>query len=448
MFNKILSLLLALCTLSFCAMAYEPQGTTVKHVGCDVVIVIQIGIESDSEAADVVMIQNALKDCWDFQCEMPCPDILKGNCYIRGEVVVKAWSSLAAGDKAKFHRVKIVPGEGTSVVDEALGPNKGKSTGGTWYRREYSPKVYCHETMHLCGLEDRYRDCRGYRVRAGVDNCKDGVPCDTNARYLTPPCPGYEDDVMGNDVTKPFNCARNMMAIAKLAGPIYTHCSDSCCQEYHHAQNDYDPLHLNGKKPDFGIAVDGGVGMYHFHDAIPPTKNENALGYNVSVSGLYNIPILQMLALQTFIQINYLSVAKTQNENFGFYSQHSHFAYRMFILSAGVNALYALNKQISLHAGPELGYPVMAKSQSDGSTTVTATNMTTPYGDKTFRAVTVDKQLLIGLNAGASTNMNTSIGRVCPFINVYLPFTNALHLVSTRNKIYNFNVGAEWYFNK
>lgn len=209
---------------------YEPQGTTVKKSGCNVMLVIQIALDHDS-TGDVANIQAALDGCFALECDLPCADGTTGRCKIITKTIVVAWSSLSNADKPKFHHITMLPGRGVSSVDDVGVPNSGNSSSGSWYRHEYSPKVYCHETLHLAGLDDHYRDCRTGRL--GVDNCKDGDTC-TTAQITAgacPPCKGYEDNIMAR-VRKPVDCNMDIVEVIRIANGINPTfiCSDSCCE--------------------------------------------------------------------------------------------------------------------------------------------------------------------------------------------------------------------------
>ena len=231
-------LLLCISLFGFIAITtaqnYEDQGTTVKKQGCDVMLIMQIALDRDS-IGDVAMIQNALNSCFALTCDLPCADRKTGRCKIITKVVVVKWSSLSYKDQPKFHHVWMYSGAGISRA--GVGTPNGKSTVGYWYRKEYSPKVYCHETMHLAGLLDHYRDCRAVSLADHVDNCKDGDTCTTAQKEsgACPACKDYEQDIMGNDVRKPVDCNRDIVEIIRLANavnPVF-YCSDSCCEDTH-----------------------------------------------------------------------------------------------------------------------------------------------------------------------------------------------------------------------
>jgi len=234
-------ILLFILSLSCCigtvlAQNYEAQGTTVKKQGCNVLLTIQVALDHDS-TGDIANIQAALDGCFFLTCDLPCADGTKGKCKIITRAIVVSWNSLRAADKPKFHHITMLSGQGVSSVDAVGVPNSGQSSGGSWYRNEYSPKVYCHETMHLAGLDDHYRDCRQNRLALGVDNCKDGDTCTAAqiAAGACPACHGYENDVMGTDVTKPIDCNMDIVEVIRIANganPTFI-CSDSCCEAVH-----------------------------------------------------------------------------------------------------------------------------------------------------------------------------------------------------------------------
>jgi hypothetical protein len=231
--KHILSLILSLscCIGTVLAQNYEAQGTTVKRQGCNIIITIQIALDNDS-TGDVANIQAALDGCFFLTCDLPCADGKKGRCKIITQALVVSWNSLSDADKPKFHHIVMLSGQGRSEVD-AVGVPNGKSIGGRWYRDEYSPKVYCHEVMHLAGLADHYRDCG----RLAVNNCKDTIQC-TEAQIAAgacPSCPGYEDDLMGSDVNSPVDCNMDIVEVIRVANglnPVFF-CPDSCCEPVH-----------------------------------------------------------------------------------------------------------------------------------------------------------------------------------------------------------------------
>lgn len=236
MYTPALFISLSLGMVTSYAQSYEPQGTTVKKVGCNVMLILQVALENDS-TGDVANIQAALDGCFSLTCDLPCANGKKGRCAVITKAVVVSWSSLGAADRSKFHHINMLSGQGVSFVNSVGVPNE-TSTGGSWYRNEYSPKVYCHETMHLAGLKDHYRDCRANRLALGVDNCKDGDTCTAaqKAAGACPACHGYEDDLMGTDVTKAVDCNMDIIEVLRLANnPLNPEfiCPDSCCEEVH-----------------------------------------------------------------------------------------------------------------------------------------------------------------------------------------------------------------------
>ena len=431
-----------LCLFSFNAFSYENQGTTVKQDGCDVIITLQIAIESDSEAADVAMIQAALAPCWSIVCDLPCSDGSVGKCKVISRLVIKKWSELSDADKPKFHHVHIIAGAGTSEVDELLPPNSGKSTGGTWRRNTYSPKVYCHETMHLAGLPDRYRDCRPGRL--GVDNCKDGKQCDSTqkAQEVTPACDGFEDDVMGTDVRKPFDCNRNIVEIIRqINDKGQFGCPDECCVKEHHTA--YRPV---DSTPSW-IFIDGGYANYHFKDE---TQTENFAGFNFSVGYNHVIPVTDKADIVAQAKINYSSISKDQTSTYNYLSGSSsstgHTTYHLIIASISANGELKLSDISSIYIGPQFGLVLSDKYRSHGTIvqTVGGNTSTIPFGDMNFHKNTYKQNVQFGINLGATRKINRKHKVLKSYVNVYLPLTNIYKPTSGKltNKLYEFNIGG------
>lgn len=346
------------------AQNYELQGTTVKKIGCDVYLIIQIALENDS-AGDVAKIQAALDGCFSQTCDLPCANGKTGSCKIITRTIVVVWNSLNAADKPKFHHITMLSGSGISSVNEVGVPNSGNSSGGSWYRDEYSPKVYCHETMHLAGLDDHYRDCRANRIALGVDNCKDGDTCTAAqiARGACPSCHGYEDDVMGSDVTKPIDCNRDIVEVIRLANnplnPSFI-CSDSCCEEVHRAVynnkffvglstifEDSKPNHLN----TYGINID----FIH-----PVSSSLGAIAdagvYSGSGNGIH------YTKAQVLIGVSLLPLSYNRDELF--FSPHilaglSH-------ITSKYNTYKYGNTSLSAAAGIDAGFPLKKKLGIEG----------------------------------------------------------------------------------
>ncbi|HRO43938.1 MAG TPA: hypothetical protein PL009_13965, partial [Flavipsychrobacter sp.] len=125
-------LLLLACSISSTVFAYEQQGTTIKKDSCNLVVTIQLGIETDT-ATDIAMIQNALNDCFSITCDLPCEDRTVAKCNIKWKIVVLNWKDIRGSDRTKFHHITMLPGAGTSYVDK-LGTPNGNSVSGKWHR--------------------------------------------------------------------------------------------------------------------------------------------------------------------------------------------------------------------------------------------------------------------------------------------------------------------------
>lgn len=434
----VLFLSLFCCIVTIHAQNYEPQGTTVKKMGCDVMLIIQIALENDS-TGDIAKIQAALDGCFSLTCDLPCADGKTGKCKIITKAIVIAWNSLSAADKPKFHHIKMLSGQGVSSVDAVGVPNSGKSSGGSWYRDEYDPKVYCHETMHLAGLDDHYRDCRPNRIALGVDNCKDGDTCTAaqKARGACPSCHGYEDDVMGSDVTKPIDCNRDIVEVIRLANnplnPSFI-CSDSCCEVHR----------TNVLEPHFGLIVDGGLGYYHMKDEMTAGDKLSLYGINISIGANATLPINEKVNLIGFVKFNYASTSTnnttTQNSGSNVIINVNHYTYHFSDISVGINAGLKFSNTLSAYMGPEIAAIISARSRANGTTTYN--NITTSYGDNNFRNIETKKKMQLGVNLGLMREMEIQRRLIEPYLNIHVPLTNEIAFPSVKNKLYEFNVGA------
>ena len=433
----------------FCCIAitpaqnYEPQGTTVKNVGCDVMLIIQIAVDHDS-TGDIAMLQSALDGCFGLTCDLPCGNGKWGKCKVITKVNVVQWSSLGNADKPKFHHVTMLSGSGVSSVDEVGVPNNGSSSSGSWYRNEYSPKVYCHEVMHLAGLDDHYRDCRANRLALGVDNCKDGDTCTAaqKARGACPSCPGYEDDVMGSNVTKPIDCNRDIIEILRLANnPLHPAfiCSDSCCEDTHRTSN-------RVNNPTLYLVGGGGLGYYHLQNETNKDDKLNMYGIHGTLGINITFELCRKMDLDGHIRFGYTSVSTsnttTQNFGQGNVTSNNHYGYRLGDVTLGADARYKVSNAFSLYIGPEAGTIVLASSKNYGTTTFN--NMTTPYGSNSFTKITDKNKIQFGINLGAIKDMNMPNRRIKPYLNIYIPLTNEIDYGATKNKLYKVDVGVRF----
>jgi hypothetical protein len=174
--------------------------------------------------------------------------------------------------------------------------------------------------MHLAGLDDHYRDCRPNRIALGVDNCKDGDTCTAaqKAAGICPSCPGYEDDVMGTDVTKPIDCNRDIVEVIRLAnnpfGPFNPSfiCSDSCCEKvYRTTGNNMEKIH-NEFFVGFSLIREdnGSNGFYTYGGQFSYTRDlcwrggiTGDVGINFGSDGVFDYTKINILAGGTYYPI-------------------------------------------------------------------------------------------------------------------------------------------------
>lgn len=425
---------LFMCILSKTSFAYEAQGTTVIKDSCNVRLILQIALETDS-VSDIARMQAILDECFSIECDLPCADRSTGHCKIISKVVVLNWNSLNAADKPKFHHVIMLGGRGVSYVNEIIPPNSGRSSGGTWYRNEYSPKVYCHEAMHLCGHDDHYRDCRADRLALGVDNCKDGDTCTAAQKAAgdCPPCPGYEDDLMGNDVTKPIDCNHDIVEILRsLNNPNFV-CSDECCSNKPKTRTDH-------RKPVTELLIEGGFGYYHMQSEIYKDDELKLVGLNYSIGVNENIPLCKHFDLNVNARFNFAGVSDSRTTVNGLVTLKQNYAYRINQVSVGANIEYHPTEKFSLYTGPEFGLPLMASSKFTGVSTYN--NVSTPYGVDKFAKITNKKNIQFGVNLGVSYETSLLRHPVSPYVNYYIPFSNEINFTSLKNKLSRINLGA------
>jgi|GEM_PF-2772517 len=439
--NFLVPLLLQFTCLPFlAAQTYEPQATTVKKDSCNVVITIQVGVETDS-LSDIARIQAAANECFAVTCDLPCENGEIGKCKVISKVVVVDWKKLSVQDRDKFHHVKMVPGTAISYVDRVGIPNHRKASGGTWGRPEYDPKVYCHEIWHLAGLPDRYRDCRRDRVALGVDNCKDGKTCTPEQieKGECPSCDGHEHDCMGSDVKKSADCNINMMEVIRLANDITLVCSEECCKTRTRLPPEEDS---NYSGPHIGVLLDAGVGLYNQRHKEFKDDKLNMIGGAFSIGGYGLIALMTHIELMSYLKLNYAAVSKkiVENEHNGIYPAtiEEYYRHRFADLSLGANLIYRL-QLLSLYAGPEVAFILMAKSKYYG--TYTYNNMTSPLGQDEWRNITEKKNIQLGINIGAMYQVMLLRNAMMLSLNIYYPFTNYIAYEYYRNRLYNFNLG-------
>lgn len=425
---------LFVCLISTKTYAQQAQGTTVIKDSCDVRLILKIALETDS-VGDIARMQSILDECFSIECDLPCEDRRTGHCKIISKVFVVNWKNLSSADKPKYHHVIMLGGRGVSYVNEIIPPNSGRSSGGTWYRNEYSPKVYCHEAMHLCGHDDHYRDCRADRLALRVDNCKDGDTCTAAQKAAgdCPPCPGYEDDIMGNDVSKPIDCNHDIVEILRsLNNPNFV-CSDECCANKPSTRTEH-------RKPVTELIIEGGFGYYHMQSELIKDDELKLMGLNFSIGVNANIPLCNHFDLNINAKFNYAGVSDSRTTVNGLVTLKQDYSYRLSHTSLGANIEFHPTNNFSLFTGPEVGLPLSASSKFTGVSTYN--NVSTPYGVDKFAKITNKKNLQIGANIGLSYQTNLLHLEISPYLNCYLPFSNEINFTSLKNKMSRINLGA------
>lgn len=217
---------------------FFPNGTYVYRDvnGCTVRIVLQIAIRSDNEAADALAVRNALQNCFNFQvnCNIPCQGPSPRNCAISITVDVKPSGDIPPFDLRKFHIIDMGNGGRTFVTP--LGVPNGRNAGGFW-ERGLNGNIYCHEALHLCGLDDKYcaREFIGNEIKV-IRKCDAAEPdngcCNSQngkLRKCFEPCPGSQNDIMGNTGAM-ITCA-NIRAILTNLPALNTCPAQPCCDD-------------------------------------------------------------------------------------------------------------------------------------------------------------------------------------------------------------------------
>lgn len=237
-FLYIIYLALLVLVIQSCGTARR-FGTTVirdENNKCLVNIIIQVAVKGT--VADLADVRTKLEACYNnMECFIPCDkDSLRG-CKVKTSVDVKLYDSLKEYERVGYHVITMVDDDGQPSNARIGRPNSGASS-GTW-RRSNDPgqvRTYCHEVLHLCGLEDQYCDRRYDPVTGTITvrrNCEtppdpDGGNCCTPTadwRRCTVSCTGHEHDLMAN-LESDLSC-QNIMAIVKKAGS--DKCPEECC---------------------------------------------------------------------------------------------------------------------------------------------------------------------------------------------------------------------------
>ncbi|HYJ37866.1 MAG TPA: outer membrane beta-barrel protein, partial [Chitinophagaceae bacterium] len=198
---------------------------------CIIRIVVQLGIDGTDD--DVAAVTTQMEDCFKKECFIPCETDKEKGCKVTMNAIVKKWSSLSGEEKETFHQINMVPNDGLPSNAHIGKANSGNSF-GTWRRNEH-PHAYCHETMHLLGLPDKYCS-RLYNAVDGsaILEVSCDPPPDPNGNCCVPdaqntrcgtPCGGHDHDLMAT-VAADLSC-ENIMDVLKLAG--FDKCPDECC---------------------------------------------------------------------------------------------------------------------------------------------------------------------------------------------------------------------------
>ena len=353
------------------------------------------------------------------------------------KVVVKNWKDLSVQDRDKFHHVTMRPGKGVSYVNALGVPNNGKSSGGAWYRHPHSEKVFCHEALHLAGLQDRYKECRDGR-RGIVDNCKDGDTCKLEEYNKTPACKGYEHDCMGTNVKKPVTCNDNIMAIVRLAHDVTLVCPEECCLR---EESKTSPK----KETEIGVVGDLGLAHYRLQHKDYSDDRLRLNGLHLALGGYFQFVLFKYLYLNNYLKLTLNNAAgkrvEEQDNGMGKIRYEDYFAYRFLELSIGANIQYYLMERLVLSAGPEVALLLMAKYKQYGSSSYN--NMTNDYGENKFHNITERRNIQLGINLALMYQLMLWQRPVKPYFNIYIPFTNQIAFANYRNKLYNANLGIQ-----
>lgn len=210
-------------------------GTTIErdeNNPCQINIIIQVALEGTD--ADVQAVKNDLEACYSKQCFIPCDKDSTKGCMTKTTIVVKKYGELKEEERDAYHYVYMVDNDGLPSNAYLGTPNAGASS-GTW-RRNAAPRVYCHEVLHFCGLEDKYCSRIYDPVKDSViteltcnpppepngGNCC--TPSTTDTRCSTP-CDGHDHNLMAT-VDAHLSC-QNILDIVKKAG--LDNCPEECC---------------------------------------------------------------------------------------------------------------------------------------------------------------------------------------------------------------------------
>jgi len=234
---------------------------------CIIRIVVQLGIEGTDD--DVAAVNTQMQDCFKSECFIPCENNKEKGCKVTMHAIVKKWSDIPNDEKQNWHDITMVDDDGLPSNAHLGNPNTVGSF-GQW-RRGVHPHTYCHETMHLLGLPDKYCS-RIYHViedSIEIENTCDPPP-DPNINCCNPtaqrtrcgtPCPGHEHDLMGT--VEPDLSCDNIRDVLSRSG--FGSCPDECCSSGH-AYDEFfvgpSYLHFGDKEQSFG-AYGGTISYTH-----------------------------------------------------------------------------------------------------------------------------------------------------------------------------------------
>lgn len=224
---------------------------------CIIRIIVQLGIEGTDD--DVAAVTAQMEECFKSECFIPCESDKEKGCKVTMIAIVKKWSSLTEDEKWTFHQVTMVDEDGLPSFANIGRANSGNSF-GTW-RRNAHTHTYCHETMHLLGLPDRYcsRLFNAVDGSTSVENRCDPPPdpgqdcCTPRASYTrcSSPCAGHDHDLMGS--LEPGLSCENIKDVLSKAG--FGNCPDECCSSpytFHEFFVGPSYLHFGDKEVKFG----------------------------------------------------------------------------------------------------------------------------------------------------------------------------------------------------
>ena len=262
----IFKIVLALTVISLSMqpiLAVETYPMTVKRAdnGCNIELIWQIGIEAlgETDSTERVIrddMQAAYESCMADTCLINCTDGTPA-CTAFTFVDVQIYDSLGA-DTSKYFHIKIrdwsrlISSAIVGVPNQAIAKytdDPNYNAHGVW-RRNASANVYCHETLHLAGLLDKYCGIirtTTFDMEAGTYDstltynpvCPDPpgpVPCDCSlpiplyGNRCTKPCTGAETDLMANvGDTISMSCTDHILVIVASAG--LNSCPAQCCPQ-------------------------------------------------------------------------------------------------------------------------------------------------------------------------------------------------------------------------